>query len=141
MINAVTPSKSVVVLRKLVCTILMLRQSLHDGNDKRLTYNVHIQYSASVVLNTHTPWLTYSHVHKHLLLSGAAVRPAVQLLQIHGSPHVASFQCTIYILFTSSIIYRYYLSSASLLRIRTKTNRKNNSSAPSRSCYITRKHP
>ena len=45
-----------------------------------------------------------------------------------GSPYVATFQYTIYILLTSRIFYRFYLCPTSLLRLQTKTNRRNNSS-------------
>ena len=67
-----------------------------------------------------------------LLCVHAAVRPAVrvqynhlQIQEVHTCPH---FNVQIYILFTSRIFYRFYLCPTLLLRLQTKTNRKNNSS-------------
>ena len=45
-----------------------------------------------------------------------------------GNPYVATFYCTICFLFTSRIFYRFFLRSTSLLRLQTKTSRKNSPS-------------
>ena len=70
------------------------------------------------------------------MLQPLGQRSAYKYIADPGSPYVATFQCTIYILFTSRIFYRFYLCPTSLLRLQTKTNRKNNSSTVQSFFYL-----